>query len=405
MLRQFTLLLSLLVAISPSLAAGDPWLLPFPNIAFDSRYAYFYSDDWVGQYAPGFGIMYTLPRDSANVPLPPVPAEVVATSKGNIQARVSELTLIRSNGDSSTFALPSPSADAVQYLNDLAQQRGVTPVSPREVIHPLLAGGDRVWFGLALSDDESGLSTGGLGWFELKSERFSRVYTPALAGYTPEWIGIANDTLHALFASAEAGNRQTKMLRLAVKTGALNEVNTAFRDVFGDYIEHAALWGDTLLITTDETVVIWKPGNFPAVWNTRMYASRTATPLFLVTFSGDPVQAQDTIRYQMLPPNKPAAVKTQVGAWMEIVAPEGIEGYVRDEDWRAHQKIWAERFWNCGDTLCFAFVRIPHDDSFIAGHFTHVPMTYIGKDANGIKIGFRAGWARQEQLLPVLMPR
>ncbi len=170
-------------------------------------------------------------------------------------------------------------------------------------------------------------------------------------------------------------------------------------------IAQMLLWGDTLLFSTGTNIAVWKPGRRADSWSTRMYASRSPIPLYLVTFVGDSAVLQDTVRFQLLRPSKPSTVKIELGDWMEIVAPEGIEGYVDDAAWRAHQDVWAERFWNCGDSLCFARIRVPSQGGFVQGDFIHAPLTYLGKDANGIKIGFRAAWARKEDILPVLMPR
>jgi len=190
-----------------------------------------------------------------------------------------------------------------------------------------------------------------------------------------------------------------------VQTGSLNEVDLRGEGIVDAPIQDIKLWGNALLLTTGETIVVWRQGLHAQSWTTRTYASRSGIPLYLLSFLGDSALSQDTVRFQLLPPNHPSAVKFQIGDWMEIVATEGIEGIVDDADWRAYQKRWVDRFWDCGDSLCFARVRIPHQGSFIQGDFIDVPFTYIGKDPSGIKIGFRAAWARKEDLLPVLMPR
>jgi hypothetical protein len=78
---------------------------------------------------------------------------------------------------------------------------------------------------------------------------------------------------------------------------------------------------------------------------------------------------------------------------------------VDDVTWRAHQKLWTQAKWNCGDTLCFARIRVPHGDSFVEGDFTNTPIVYLGKDKHGMLVEFAAAWTRRETLVPVLVPR
>ena len=386
------------------LAASDPWLLTFPEITSDRNHAYFIGADWVGYYPAGFDAIYTVPRDSVELPSVPQSVDFVSLDKFVFIARGSDL--IRAKGqDSTTFSLPDPSADALEHLATEAKQQGVATDSPQEIIHPLAARDNKVWFGLRISDDSGRAHIGGIGWFDTKAKRFGRIYAPALAGFAPQWIGIAADTVNVLLTSESSGTFRSKLLRYSIASGTLSEVDLRSFGIEGESIRSAAIWADTLLFSTGETIAIWKPGKRLMRWSTRMYATREAIPLYAGKFNPDSQQLQDTVLFQVLRPTIPSAVKAQVGDWMEIVAPDAIEGYVDDAAWRQHQTIWAERIWDCGDSLCFARIRIPQSGSFIEGDFIHIPLTYIGKDDFGIKIGFRGAWARKQDLLPVLMPR
>lgn len=386
-------------------ASDAPWLLSFTDIRVDSHRAYFLGSQWIGYYVPGPELMYTVPRDSIDIPEPSPPVTSVNIGKYAYAPDGSGIARVTAKGDSTLYSLPEPSPDALSFLAADASQHEVSAASSRETIHSIAAVGEQVWFGLLLFNADNTARAAGLGWFDTKTRRFGRIYTPELTGYSPEWIGIAADTLNALFVSTLTGARRTKFLRLSLADNALNEVDLRGMGIPDAPIVQIRLWDDTLLFTTSTTIAVWKPGRRADSWSTRMYAARNAIPLYLVTFTGDSGLVQDTVRFQLLRPSKPSTVKIEVGDWMEIVAPEGIEGYVDDETWRANQNLWAERFWNCGDSLCFARIRVPTHGGFVQGDFIHAPLTYLGKDANGIKIGFRAAWARKEDLLPVLMPR
>jgi len=258
---------------------------------------------------------------------------------------------------------------------------------------------------LSLSDTSTGLQYGGIGWFELKSREFHRLYHPELAGHDPEWIGASSDSVFALFTETGSVPRKTKLLQFSIDNPVLSSVDLGDLGAPGENVQSAALWGDTLLLSTETNVVIKRPGQRPELWSTRMYASRSAIPLYLATFSSETGLPEDTVRFQILPTGKPVAVKAWLGDWMEIASIQEVEAYVDDADWRAHQRRWAGLDWQCGDSLCFARVRVPRHDSFQLGDFTQVPFSYVGKDANGIRIRFQAAWARHADLLPVLMPR
>ncbi len=382
-----------------------PWLLSFTEIRADSHRAYFLSPHWIGYYVPGQELMYTVPRDSIDIPELSPPVTSVKIGKYSYAPDGSGIARISAKGDSTLYSLPDPSADALSFLAEDAKQNKVPADSSRETIYSIAATGERVWFGIELTNAGNTARAAGLGWFDTKTRRFGRIYTPELAGYAPQWIGVAADTLNALFASARAGSRGTRFLRLALADNALSEVDLRGIGIADAPIVQMQLWGDTLLFSTGTTIAVWKPGRRADSWSTRMYAARNAISLYLITFAGDSAVWQDSVRFQMLRSSKPSTVKIEIGDWMEIVAPEGVEGYVDDEAWRANQNLWAERFWNCGDSLCFARIRVPTHGGFVQGDFIHAPLTYLGKDTNGIKIGFRAAWARKEDLLPVLMPR
>jgi hypothetical protein len=49
-------------------------------------------------------------------------------------------------------------------------------------------------------------------------------------------------------------------------------------------------------------------------------------------------------------------------------------------------------------------LRIPHKGDMLETDFTNTALTYIDRDYQGVKVGFKAAWAREETMAPVMVP-
>jgi hypothetical protein len=302
--------------------------------------------------------------------------------------------------------LPKPEAHTLKYLSDRDAKAKRRTKSVRETVGPLTVHGERLWFGLELVDTSANVRTAGLGWFDTKRSRFGQVFDSSLVGYAPQWIGVAADTVNMLYVSTNKGEPQSKLMRYSIGAGTRSAFDLSCWSLQDEIVRSVAVWGDTLLLTTDTSIIIWRPHARPDIWSTWMYAAPMTAPLYWVNFSTDSATLrQDTVRIRVLRYGEPVEVRMWLGDYAEIVTPDDIQGYIDDADWRAHQNLWSERHWNCGDSLCFARIRLPRGGRFAEGHVIHVPISYVGKDDNGIRVTFQAAWARREDLLPVLLPR
>jgi hypothetical protein len=399
------LLAGLITALTSSaLRAADnprPWMLEFPEISGDSLHVYFLNNDWVGYYSSERGLMYTVPRDTLEIP--PAYRASDSTFVGDLMYSAHGNVLVRTkpNGKTSKFKLPKPRRDNLKYLTRQLGDVERRIKASEEIIHPVSSYDDRVWFGLELSDTANCVHCGGLGWFDTRHKKFQRVYAQDLEGYVPTWIGAAADTVNILYVSPD-GDAPSRMKRLAIRTESMTELDLQRIGLGDESVQAAAVWGDTLLFTTNTSVVIWRPNSPVEQWNTRQYASRSPIPLYLLTFNGSTLQ--DSSRMLTLGPGKPTAVTMWLDDWVELLMPDGIRGYVDDAAWRMNQDRWSSLNWGCSD-LCFARVRVPRGDSFAEGDILNAPITYVGKDKYGMLIEFHAAWAKHADLLPVLMPR
>jgi len=390
----------------PRQGIPDPWLLSFGDISTDSAHVYFVGHQWVGYYSAPHKLMFTVPRDSIAVPPSPSVSDSVGIGSTVFTANGAMLTKQEQGRKPHVLKLPKPDAKALKCLSDRDSKAKRRTKSVRETVGPLAVHGERRWFGLELADPVTNIRTSGLGWFDAKRSRFGQVFDSSLVGYAPTWIGVAADTVNVLYVGTSIGEPQSRLMRYAIVAGTLYAFDLPHLRLPDEIVRSAAVWGDTLLLTTDTNIIIWWPHARPDMWSTSMYAAPQPAPLYLVNFSADSATLrQDSVRFRVLRYGVPVEVRMWHGDYAEIVTPDEVQGYVDDADWRAHQNRWSERHWNCGDSLCFASIRVPRGGRFAEGHVIHVPISYAGKDDNGIRVSFRAAWARQDDLLPVLLPR
>jgi hypothetical protein len=400
-MTRFSLLSLLLLPLCAG--AAQPWVLAFPDIAYDSTHAYFSGPQWTAFYAVKIGNLVTVPRDSLTVrhllPDPVQPVGVAHTAEYGFICDGSTLVCRGFDGRDTLRTLLPPTSDAIACLTG-AGTRNPNPADLQERMSPAFGTDSVVWFGLTLRDPESGAETAGLGWFDPHTNYFGRVYSPSLAGYQPQWVGARDDSVYVLFSRQPKGKpAESRLVAFDPLSSYLAEIDLDREGVPGDVILSVVQWNDTLLIATDRAVAIWKPHRRPEAWHTVAWASNRTTRLYLKTFPDG-----KAVEYMPLRSNTPTDVKAMIGDWLQVVAPLGIEGYVDPAEWEKHSVLWSLRNWSCGDSLCFVRLRVPMKGVMVETDFTNTALTYLDRDRNGVKVGFKAAWARLETMAPVMVP-
>ncbi|HEY3295706.1 MAG TPA: hypothetical protein VGL38_09715 [bacterium] len=407
-----TKILLLLLLIPLTALAAEPWLLPFPDISTDSSHVYFTGERWTAVYAPPAKGLTIRARDAIKkLPSPLRNADHVFL--GGISYRAQDNTLISSvaGAGDTVRTLPDPTSDAIACLSASGGPRP-NPAAVREAIGPIGAGGNRVWFGLTLGDvgrgslDEHSTArvVGGIGWYDPITNRFGRVYSPALLDYRPQWVGVRQDSVYLLLSKPGEGKTwHSKFMAYAIRGSALVEVNLHRAGIPGDYVLNAAMWADTLLLSTNQSVVMWKPRRKAQVWESRAYQAPETQWLYLKTFPGGDASASPPVEFMPFKSNLPLEVKAKVGDWLQVVSPIAVDGYIKPEDWEKHSVLWSLHSWNCGDNLCFARVRVEIEDKLVEADFMNTAFKEQGRDRDGVKVNFHAGWAREEDLVPVML--
>ncbi|RPH93797.1 hypothetical protein EHM69_09280 [candidate division KSB1 bacterium] len=404
MIRTFLCFCAMLLPLFAG--AAEPWLLAFPEISYDSDHAFFSGPKWSAYYLPGMGSLATVPRDSLEqkglLPHPIRPTNIVQTVERFYLCQGDTLICRNFDGSDTLRILPPPTSDALACL--IADGAlNPNPANLKESLGPAITRGNSVWFGLTLEDPQTKAITAGIGWYDPSTDYFGRTYSVALAGYQPVWIGARTDTVYLLLNSkSESKPPKTRLVAFAPQDFGLVEINLRLEGIPGDRILNIVQWEDTLLIATDRAVAISVPKRRIFAWQTYSWAAPQTCWLYLKTFTGD---EKTDIPHPYLPlkTNTPTDVKAQIGNWMQVVAPVGIEGYVDPDDWQKHSVLWSQRSWNCGDSLCFARLTVPMKGEMVKTDFMNTALTYLDRDRNGVKVGFRAAWARIENLAPVMM--
>lgn len=400
--RIFRGLLAVALLLPLTVLADEPWLLSFPKISHDKRLVYFSNDRWTCVYLPNVANFATVPADSLDPPDPVAPA--VAGELWGIYYRThgTGILEIRGFGSEEFLALPPPTPEAVDCLPHSSKRR-INENALLETTGPMVSRYDKIWFGLHLRDTLGGAETAGVGWYDAAMERFGRIYTPSLAGFRPFWIGARSDSVYFIATRYEGGEAaESRMISISAANGGTNEISLRSEGVTGSRIVAAAQWGDTLLLSTERAVAVWKPRRVPLAWESRAYASPTGCWIYWKTFPGGDPEAGEPGKFQVLQANVPTDVRAKVGRWYQVIAPAGVEGYVNRYDWAAYQGRWSDWRWNC-DEPCFARVSVPMSGEMVPGDLLNVMMTELGEDERGVKIGFHAGWAREEDIAPVMM--
>jgi hypothetical protein len=405
-MTRFSLLSLLLLPLCAG--AAQPWLLAFPDIACDSTHAYFSGPEWTAFYPAQIGNLVTVPRESLTVrhllPDAVLPSGIAYTREHSFICDGTTLVCRGPDGRDTVRTLPPPTSDAVACLAGAGAQNP-NPAMLEESMGPAFATDSVVWFGLTLRDPESLAHAAGIGWFDPYTNYFGRVYSPSLSGYQPQWVGARDDSVYALFNRKPKGKpAKSRLVAFDPLTSYLAEIDLAREGVPGDVVLSIVQWNDTLLIATDRAVAIWPPRRRPVAWQSIAWASNRTVRLYLKTFPGGDPAAGKAIEYMPLRSNTPTDVKAMIGDWMQVVAPLGIEGYVDPEEWETHNVLWSQRNWSCGDSLCFVRLRVKMKGVMVETDFTNTALTYLDRDRDGVKVGFKAAWARLETMAPVMIP-
>jgi hypothetical protein len=406
-MRIRTLILLLLLPLTAW--AKEPWLLSFPDITYDSSSAFFSGQHWTAIYLSGSQSMTTIPRrafervsDSLKIRPAVVPSNTVVYNYVTYRCQGNSLTITTGYAPDVNQVLPPPNSDAVALLTQSGHS--VNPSALEEVAGPAAAFDNKIWFGLVLNDPTSGACAGGLGWYDLSTSRFGRLYGSELIGYRPQWVGTARDSVHLVLAKTVKGKvADTKMVIYDPSAKSLIDVNLRRLGVGGDIIVSTEQWGDTLLIATDRAVAVWKPRGKPKSWQSAAYAAPEMCWLYLKTFPRKGKKTLAVTKFLPLKSNVPTEVKAEEDGWLQVVSPLGIEGYVEPTEWEKNATLWSQRSWNCGDSLCFARLRVPMKEIMADCDLTNTELTYLARDANGVKVGFRAAWARIDDIAPVMI--
>jgi hypothetical protein len=392
--------------------AGEPWLLPFPDISTDSTHVYFSGERWTAVYSPAKRGLAIRARDAIKkLPAPKKPADQTALGATTYNAQDNTLISSVSAGPDTVRTLPDPTSDAITCLSANGGA-AASPAAVREVIGPVTAYQNRVWFGLTLGDitrgtlDDRGFSriVGGIGWYDPESNRFGRVYSPVLAGFRPQWIGARQDSVYILLSKIGSdSSHASKLMAYSIQGGALVEVNLRSVGLPGDYVMSAVLWNDTLMLATNQAVAVWKPRRKADVWLSRAYQAPETQWLYLKTLPDGDAEATKPVEFLPFKSSLPLEVKAKVGEWLQLVSPILVTGYIATEEWEKHSVLWSQHAWNCGNKPCFARVRVDINDDLVDADFTNTAFAEQGRERHGVKVTFRAGWAREEDLVPVML--
>ena len=300
-----------------------------------------------------------VPRDSLTLPAPPALPESLALGTTIYRAVPGGLSAVRADGSVDIYRLPPFESDVLAFLASVNNQRADT-TTLEETTGPLIAPRGLLYFGLTLRDTATGLTLGGIGWFNPATLQTGRLYNGAMLGMHPAAIVSRADTLLCVFRRSGADSlTESHIIRYPLGTTNFDEVAWQRAGIPGTRLLNAAAWGDTLLLATDSAIAVWKPQRMPAVWQTRAWAASEPRWLYLRTASTAAADTAPPYRFLLLRANLAVEVEAQDGPWLQVVAPFGLDGYVTLADWENHGVLWSQRRWHCGETPCFARVRVP----------------------------------------------
>ncbi|MFH1010219.1 MAG: hypothetical protein V1784_03170 [bacterium] len=374
-----------------------PYLQTFPIISADSSTVYFQNETWTAVWRHELGRPACVPCSLVRPPEPN--RNRVVFYKGD-RFFVSGDTLSWAKGiiTGKTYVLPNPTDDA---LRELRRAGGIKPeatLSLGEEMGPIAAGSDRIWFGLVLFDELSQSAVSGLGWFDLETEKFVRLYSAAIGKRRPHWITAFGDSVLVLYSPATQQEENSRLYLYQVPSGEFLETNPRDLGITGDHFLSALRSEDSVLFSTDYGISVWQPERPARNFATLSVSARMPVGLSFRTF-----EPQSEVPFDTLPPGVSTRIWWQEGEWMEVAVPRPVQGFVAAESWEQFGQRWQKRYWDCPQDTCFARVQIPMGGQPHPADFIHTPLTYLGPAPEGVTIGVNAAWVRIQDIVPVFM--
>ena len=191
------LLLTLLLLASAAQSAEltrQKFLLSFPEISYDDNSVFFSNDEWSAVFVGKEGAMFTVPRDSIEIPTPLESGRTCKVVVGNATYSCSPLrgnSLVRQDAfGNSDKTISAPNVRAMEALAEAWDKPDVSKADVTEELGPLCEDASKVWFGLVAYYRNGQDPVPGLGWYDTRTDPFGRVYAASLEDFLPRWIGV-----------------------------------------------------------------------------------------------------------------------------------------------------------------------------------------------------------------------
>jgi hypothetical protein len=379
-----------------------PYLLTFPAISADSSGVYFRGETWTAVWRRDVGRPACVPTSFMEVPQP---EDGRTASYGGDFFAVSGDTLWWRKGivTQNTYVLPDPTHEA---LRELRKAGGLDPdalVVLEEKMGPVVAAAGRIWFGLVLLDALSETAISGIGWFDLETEKFVRVYSADIGPYRPRRITTFRASILVLYGSESEEGAACRSYLYERKSGHFFEMNLGAEGIGGDSVLDLVRLGDSLFFSTDRGISLWRSGQPVLNYATLAVASHTPVGLSLRIFDASVERESYEVPFDTLPPGISTRIWWKEGDWYEVAVPRPVEGFVSPDAWKEYGHVWQSRLWDCGEEPCFARLQIPMRGQIQPADFIHTPLTYLGSTSDGVKVGIDAAWVRIEEVVPILV--
>lgn len=379
-----------------------PFLTTFSAIFSDSSAVYFQGDSWTAVWKRQTPRPACVPVNLIRMPRAD---ESRAVSYRGDRFGVSGDTLWWAKGivTGRTYVLPSPTDEALRELRKVGKLSNKATLYLGEEMSAVASGAGRIWFGLMLFDELSGVGVSGLGWFDLETEKFARLYSADIGARRPEWIAAVGDSVFALYRQTVQGNEDSRLYLYEIASGEFFEADLRAMGISGEQILAAFRAGDSLLFSTDYGISLWQPGKSARNFATLGVASMQPAGLNLRTSDSAFENAVYDVPFDTLAAGVSVRVWWQEGEWYEVAVPRPVEGFVAAESWAEFGELWQKRYWDCPQEKCFARLQIPMHGQAQAADFIHTPLTNLGPSPEGIKVGINAAWVRVKDVVPVFM--
>jgi hypothetical protein len=402
-LAAMVALWSLALGAVDGFAAGKlPYLLTFPAISVDSSGVYFKGEVWTAVWRRDIGHPACVPTSLVEVPQPEDGRTVYY---GGDFFAVSGDTLWWRKGivTRSTYVLPDPTRGELQELRKAGDIDPGALLVLEEKMGPIVRAHGRLWFGLVLLDELSRTAISGIGWFDLKTEKFVRIYSAEIGPYRPRRITTFRDSILVLYASESEKGVASRTYLYETNSGHFSEMNLQAEGIAGDSVLDIVRQGDSLLFSTDHGISLWRLGRRVLNYATLAVASRAPVGLSVRIFDATLRGEFREVPFDTLPPGVSTRIWWEQGDWYEVAVPHPVEGFVSSDAWNEYGHVWQSHLWDCAEEPCFARVEIPMRGQNQPADFLHTPLTYLGSTPDGVKVGIDAAWVRIDEVVPILV--